>query len=268
MNISKTSLFGAVSAVALLAASVAYSANEAKTTTDVKASQTEDKVSPTDSQATVRADDLIGQELENTDGDNVGEIESVIIDADGEVAALIVGVGGFLGIGEREVAIDWNDITVMENGDKIHTMMTKEQLEGMPPYKFEAEENRRRSFTDNTFLAQRPVAKSDVALQKDAGGAEVKKEQMAAALDNKHLIGADVKNMSGDVIGEVTDILEKLGQQHLVVATSKFFGLTERDVLLSMDQVSEVKNKGADQKPFVEVNMTKEDLENLPEHES
>ncbi|HSD93296.1 MAG TPA: DUF4142 domain-containing protein [Methyloceanibacter sp.] len=51
------------------------------------------------------AEALIGRTVENTNGDNLGEINNVIINEKGDVEAVIIGVGGFLGIGEKDVGV-------------------------------------------------------------------------------------------------------------------------------------------------------------------
>jgi putative membrane protein len=51
------------------------------------------------------AEALIGRTVENSNGDNLGEINNVIINEKGNVVAAVIGVGGFLGIGEKNVAV-------------------------------------------------------------------------------------------------------------------------------------------------------------------
>jgi hypothetical protein len=50
----------------------------------------------------------------------------------GNIIAAIVGVGGFLGLGEHDVAIPLDQLNLA--GDRITTAMTKEQLEALPEY--------------------------------------------------------------------------------------------------------------------------------------
>src|SRR5205814_8568806 len=64
------------------------------------------------------------------------EIESVYINADGRVDSVIVGVGGFLGMGERLVRLAWKDLQISDNGEKVVVNMTKDQLKAMPPYTY------------------------------------------------------------------------------------------------------------------------------------
>ena len=56
---------------------------------------------------------------------------------DGRVEAIVVGVGGFLGIGEKPVALAWDSIKLTEQDGArvILVSATREQLEGMPTYK-------------------------------------------------------------------------------------------------------------------------------------
>ena len=59
---------------------------------------------------------LIGRNVKNPQDETVGEIESVYINADGKVDSVILGVGGFLGVGERHVRVAWKDLRISDNG--------------------------------------------------------------------------------------------------------------------------------------------------------
>jgi hypothetical protein len=75
--------------------------------------------------------DVVGKDIKDAKGDDIGEIEKV------EGDTVIVGVGGFLGIGERKVALPWKELTMSGTGEeaKITTSMTKDQLKTLPEYK-------------------------------------------------------------------------------------------------------------------------------------
>lgn len=53
----------------------------------------------------LRASKLIGMTVKNAAGESIGDINEVVLGKDGKVAAVVIGVGGVLGIGEREVAV-------------------------------------------------------------------------------------------------------------------------------------------------------------------
>ena len=53
----------------------------------------------------VMASDLIGTRVVSANNESIGDINDVIMGRDGQVMAVVVGVGGFLGIGEKDVAV-------------------------------------------------------------------------------------------------------------------------------------------------------------------
>ncbi|MBS3650532.1 PRC-barrel domain-containing protein [Pseudaminobacter sp. 19-2017] len=87
--------------------------------------------------ADIRADNLDGTTVYGANDERVGEIGDVVLTTDGKVDAVIIDVGGFLGIGEKEVALGMDKLQFMTDGDNNHylyTNFTKEQLEAAPTY--------------------------------------------------------------------------------------------------------------------------------------
>ncbi len=84
------------------------------------------------------ADMLDGARIYGTDEDNIGEISDLIVTESGEIEKAIVDVGGFLGIGEHRIAVDFDELQVIrdENGGgvQVHISATKEQLEQRETY--------------------------------------------------------------------------------------------------------------------------------------
>lgn len=67
------------------------------------------------------------------DGKEIGEIEDILLNMDGTVAAVALEVGGFLGIGEKDVLVDWTALEFTRDGDDIRVTaptLTREVLEG------------------------------------------------------------------------------------------------------------------------------------------
>ncbi|RKE97816.1 PRC-barrel domain-containing protein [Sulfitobacter guttiformis] len=78
-----------------------------------------------------------------TEWDDLGEINDIIVTADGRVSAVILGIGGFLGIGERDVSVPMGAINfVQEEGDSddyfLVVKSSKEQLEAAPAFERDA----------------------------------------------------------------------------------------------------------------------------------
>ena len=74
---------------------------------------------PTDVHGTqADAGKLIGRDVQNMQNETIGEITSIYLGKDGKVDSVMVGVGGFLGMGEREVKLAWSDLKVTDGGAK------------------------------------------------------------------------------------------------------------------------------------------------------
>ena len=83
------------------------------------------------------AANLIGQTVMTANNESIGEVTDLITDKDGKILAVLIGAGGFLGIGEKDVAIRFEDITVTrdENNDLTVTAnVTKEMVAQAPDY--------------------------------------------------------------------------------------------------------------------------------------
>ena len=80
----------------------------------------------------------ISKSVYNPGNENLGDIDDVVINKDGKVDAVVIGVGGFLGMGEKNVAVPVDKITATTDSDgrvKLALNATKEQLEAAPEFK-------------------------------------------------------------------------------------------------------------------------------------
>lgn len=89
----------------------------------------------------MRAEDLQGKRVYGANNEDIGEISDVLVTQDGKLDAFVVDVGGFLGMGEKEVAIGTQNIDFMQDNDGnivVFTPFTQAQLEKSPQYSQEA----------------------------------------------------------------------------------------------------------------------------------
>lgn len=84
----------------------------------------------------MRANNLIGATVRTTGDEDVGSVSDLIIDDSGQVVGIVVGVGGFLGLGEKDVAIGWDDVTRSGASDEqeLRIDVTREDLESAPEF--------------------------------------------------------------------------------------------------------------------------------------
>ncbi|MFZ3584339.1 PRC-barrel domain-containing protein [Loktanella sp. DJP18] len=78
-----------------------------------------------------------GMNVYSTNDEDVGEVRTVVVTPEGAVQGLVVNVGGFLGLGERQVEVPVEMATVLTNdsGDiRIYVDATENRLEDMPEY--------------------------------------------------------------------------------------------------------------------------------------
>ncbi len=121
--------------------------NEAQTTTPPAAGETatDTAAATPDTYLTeqaptqISANTYIGQSVYNSADESIGSISDLIMEKDGGITAAVIGVGGFLGIGEKAVAVPFNNITVNQAPDggevKLTTTETAETLQAAPEFK-------------------------------------------------------------------------------------------------------------------------------------
>lgn len=83
----------------------------------------------------IKGSTLINMDVKNTADEKIGDINDVIVSADGKVQQVIISVGGFLGVGSRKVAVAWNDVKVDANADVARVNMSRERLQVAPEFK-------------------------------------------------------------------------------------------------------------------------------------
>ena len=81
------------------------------------------------------AGDLIGKSVVNQEGDEVGEIEDIVIGTNDKAVQAIVSVGGFLGIGDKNVAVAFDELQQQdEDSVLLSSGATVEELKQRPAY--------------------------------------------------------------------------------------------------------------------------------------
>jgi PRC-barrel domain len=85
----------------------------------------------------ISASQLLNESVLNQANESIGDINDVILDSGGKVASVVVGVGGFLGMGEKDVALSFDQLKFATDNDgelTVTTNATKESLQAAPEY--------------------------------------------------------------------------------------------------------------------------------------
>ncbi|MFG6610821.1 PRC-barrel domain-containing protein [Sulfitobacter sp. 1A12057] len=157
------------------------------------------------------ASDLIGMRIYNSEAevdaatpvadgaeqewDDIGEINDIIVSQDGEVTAVILGIGGFLGMGERDVSISMDKIRILndEGGERFLVVNTsKEMLEQAPEFE--------RPMMDGERM------EGDAMNETDANVTVINGETEAEEMAND--VEAETEEMTNDVEAETEELAQ------------------------------------------------------------
>lgn len=87
----------------------------------------------------ISANDYIGKSIYNGEDKSIGSVTDLILEENGGIVAAVVGVGGFLGMGQKNVAVPMDKITVTREADsndiRLTTMETADALKAAPEFK-------------------------------------------------------------------------------------------------------------------------------------
>lgn len=198
-----------------------------------------------------------------TGWDDIGEINDLVVTSEGNVAAVIVGVGGFLGLGEKDVALDMSQIKMMRDGDNsddlfLVILSSAEMLENAPAYTREVAMEGTVA-TSEPALSERNMLIAP-AVSRD-GYVPVERVDLTAEM----LTGARVYGANDEDIGELAELLLSAEGQidRAVIDVGGFLGIGEKPVALTFDELTILRQDGADDvKVFIDA--TQEALEAQP----
>jgi sporulation protein YlmC with PRC-barrel domain len=90
------------------------------------------------------ASDVYKADVYDTSEQKVGTVTDLMIDSSGNVTAAIIGVGGFLGVGQKDVAIPFKELNVLTREGKEWLVLnrTKDELKTAPAFDKKAETNK------------------------------------------------------------------------------------------------------------------------------
>ena len=84
----------------------------------------------------ITASDFIGKRVYARTGEDIGEVNDILLTGNGGIQAVVLGVGGFLGIGEKDVAVSMASIDMAKDGNTVRLVVdgSKELFNTAPAY--------------------------------------------------------------------------------------------------------------------------------------
>ncbi len=224
------------------------------------------------SEAAVDADEYAGVQ----DGwDDIGEINDVIVARDGQVEAVLVDIGGFLGMGERQVAVDMTalrfvgDGATADNADDWFLVMNAGQdiLESAPEWSMSMNDATDELAPEGTATA---TAEGDATATMPATDGMMRDGYTTMAgsdLTADMLQGATAYDATDANVGEVNDLIltSEGAVEGVIIDVGGFLGMGAKPVQLTLDQM-EILRQDDGTNVRVYVTLTKEELEAMPDY--
>ncbi|MDG4878628.1 PRC-barrel domain-containing protein [Mesorhizobium sp. WSM4935] len=209
---------------------------------------------------------IIGESVYNGTGDDaqdIGKVDDVVFDSSGNAKSAIIGVGGFLGVGKKDVAFDYSKLEWAEkNGDRwLVAKTTKDELNAQAAFDRKAYDPAPAQTTDAT----QPATTDTGTAQAPAQPAQPVKKAEGNLATN--IMGESVYNGTADdaqKIGDVNDIvLAKDGKaESLVIGVGGFLGIGEKNVTFDFAKAKWAEKNGD---RWLIAETTKEELQAQPD---
>ncbi len=288
----------ATTAIALMASGPLL-AQQAQPETTPKVVQTQDGMAmaegglflPTGQAGNLHASELIGMPIHSSEADYatygadpvavsdvsewdaIGEVNDIVITADGQAQAILADVGGFLGMGVHTVALDMSQVYFLrdESGAPfVAVNSTREALEQAPVYErhdeMAAAAPADPAATTPSAEVADPAPRMDMT--RPAFTREGYEDVDYAAMTTDDLQGAPIFDANDENIGDVSELVVSAdGEIDKVVAdVGGFLGIGVHTVALDFDELQILRNAdGTDLRVYLD--QTRENLEQRPAFE-
>lgn len=252
----------------------------------------------------VHATHIIGAQVKTTSGQDVGEVQDLIVSSNGNIRTAVISVGGVLGVGAKKIGLPYKDFSAAPDGKTLYVNMSEEQLKSFPEFDENADDvHAANRSADPTPRAGAPAAGSSAtAVQREHDTREAERNEAAREANESHaantspattthtadasdkpartlkaseqpasaLIGANVVDSSDSKIGEIKDLIVSAGRQVMAVMSigKATFGAGGHLVAVPLDDLTIKRDANENPKhepDRVQTKLTVAQLEAMPE---
>ena len=235
------------------------------------------------------ATEIIGKQVYSSsaaDAEHIGDVNNLVIGEGGDVAAVVIGVGGFLGIGEKNVAVNYAElewVTAEDGSERFVLNTTKEALETAPDFETIDEDAAAPAAdattpapannttaapapADNNAMAPADNAAAPAATPADtttvATGPIARDTLTDAPLTAEELIGTNAYGPADEHLGAIGDVI--LGQDGttvdaVIIDFGGFLGIGTKPVAVAVENLRFATDENGNKYLFV--NVTRDQLD-------
>lgn len=216
------------------------------------------------------ATEIIGKQVyssTNADAEHIGDVNNLVIGEAGEVAAVVIGVGGFLGIGEKNVAVNYAElewVTAEDGSERFVLPTTKDALETAPSF-------------ETTDAATPPAADGGAMTPADQPADTMAPAEPAATtaatpidratltdapLTAEELIGTNAYGPGDEHLGAIGDVIlgaDGKAVDAVIIDFGGFLGIGTKPVAVAVENLRFATNANGDKYLFL--NVTRDQLD-------
>jgi sporulation protein YlmC with PRC-barrel domain len=239
------------------------------------------------------ATEIIGKQVYSStanDAEHIGDINNLVVGEAGEVAAVVIGVGGFLGIGEKNVAVNYAElewVTAEDGSERYVLPTTKEALEAAPDFEavdgedvaeaqadaeVEAQQDAMAPADNNAMApADNAMAPADAPMDNAMTAEEnngivtgpIDRDTLTdAPLTAEELIGTNAYGPGDEHLGAIGDVIlgaDGTSVEALIIDFGGFLGIGTKPVAVAIENVRYATD--ADAREYLFVNVTRDQLD-------
>lgn len=179
---------------------------------------------------------------QTTEWDDIGEINEIILTRDGTAQSVVIGVGGFLGLGEKDVSVSMDDLRFVSDGEDeddyfVVINASKAGITDAAPY----QRGMQKDDMDDMQAAESDGMDSMMAPKVSRDGYVATD---SVDLTSENLTGARVYGVSDEDVGEISKLLltDDGEIDRAVIDVGGFLGMGERPVAVPMSELSIIRS--------------------------
>ena len=269
----------ATTAMVTIAASSAYAA-------ETPMAKADGRFLPSIGEAAL-ASQLIGETVYASEAENaetIGEVNDLIVGTDGDVDAAVIGVGGFLGVGEKNVAVSFDNLKLVTDNDGDRYVVldtTKEELESAPEFEVQAAVTPTEPAPDSTatgpvtpprgdMTAEAPQTLNPTAPTEPPAASLPSRDTLKSVdvgtISSDNVIGANIYSSDDEDVGEISEVImtDDGKFEAVVVDVGGFLGIGAKSVAIAFADLDfKADESGA---IYVYTNFTEDQLQAAAEY--
>ncbi|UVK41978.1 PRC-barrel domain-containing protein [Mesorhizobium sp. AR07] len=211
---------------------------------------------------------IIGADVYDSAADNaqkIGDVKDIVLTKDGKAKYIIIGVGGFLGLGEKNVAYDFSKAEWVEKkGDRwLVAKTTKEDLQAQKDFDLKVYDTASASNSNNVAATAKnqPAAATTDKTTTAAIDKSSLTEMPMDKISTKDFIGTNVYGADDAKVGEIGDVVMTGDKKvdAVIVNVGGFLGMGEKQVAMGLEKLKFMSDKDGNR--YLYTNFTKAQLE-------